>query len=203
MTDWLNAGWLTDWELTDWQNDWLTDWLTGWLTDSLTHWPTDWLTNNWMTNRMSDRPGDWLADQINEPTNGQADVSPFRKWLFIYHIWASIEIGKVGLLRERKIGELCRNPLRAEEREKLQPNSFVLRTVRATRVPTSLTCDVTFEIAENDWDRGSKPDSHKAWRPKLEPRSHRCKATAVTTTQAMLSSAMEAGFEFWHRCLSL
>ena len=52
-----------------------------------------------------------------------------------------------------------------------KPNSFVLRTVRATRVPTSLTCDVTFEIAENDWDRGSKPDSHKAWRPKLEPRS--------------------------------
>ena len=77
-----------------------------------------------------------------------------------------------------------------------KPNSFVLRTVRATRVPTSLSCDVTFEIAENDWDRGSKPDSHKVWRPKLEPRSHRCKPTAVTTTQAMLSSAMEAGFEF-------
>ena len=77
-----------------------------------------------------------------------------------------------------------------------KPNSFVLRTVRATRVPTTLTCDVTFEIAENDWDRGSKPDSHKVWRPKLEPRSHRCKAIAVSTTQAMLSSAMEAGFEF-------
>ena len=64
------------------------------------------------------------------------------------------------------------------------------------RVPTSLTCDVTFDIAENDWERGSKLVSHKAWRPKLEPRSYRCKATAVTTTQAMLSNAMEAGFEF-------
>ena len=53
-----------------------------------------------------------------------------------------------------------------------KPNSFVLGTVRATRVPTSLTYDVTFEIAENDWERGSKPVSHKAWRPKLKPSLH-------------------------------
>lgn len=38
-----------------------------------------------------------------------------------------------------------------------KPNSFVLRPVRAPRVPTSLTCDVTFEIAENDWEEAPNP----------------------------------------------
>ena len=60
------------------------------------------------------------------------------------------------------------------KRETTNP-TLCSRPVRAIRVPTSLTCNVTFEIAKKDWERGSKPDSHKAWRPKLEPRSHRCR----------------------------